>query len=103
MMRVHGEIDLATAPLLHEALHDMLTADADASCLLDLSRVTFLSSTGLVVLARAAEAFERRRQPLGIVVQGNRPVIRPIELAGMQHALTLYHSLDDALADLASR
>lgn len=49
-----GEVDIATAPQLQEALAAVLTAPAGARLLCcDLSEVTFLDSTGLSTLATA--------------------------------------------------
>ncbi|TNC29613.1 STAS domain-containing protein [Amycolatopsis alkalitolerans] len=65
--------------------------------MVDLSRVAFLGSSGLKTLVRAASEAERRREPLRIVVDANRPVIRPIELTGLDQVLALYHGVDKAL------
>ena len=47
----------------------------------------------------AAEAVTHRGyQPLRVVVDENRPVVRPIEIVGLDNVLALYHSVGDALA-----
>jgi anti-anti-sigma factor len=47
-----GELDLATAPLLKAALDEQ--SGAQVSVLLDLAGVTFMDSSGLKVLVKAA-------------------------------------------------
>lgn len=52
IVRVKGEVDLATAPALDDELRGLL---ADGTCRLtvDLSEMTFVDSTGLATLIRA--------------------------------------------------
>ena len=62
-IRVVGELDIATAPALAEALDSALGSDA-AIVLLDLDGVTFIDSAGVRVVLRAvaeAEAGGRLR------------------------------------------
>ena len=40
---------------------------------------------------------EARAEPLLVVVDSNRPVIRPIEITGLDKVLRLYHSVEEAL------
>jgi len=67
---------------------------------LDLTQVRFLGSAGLrTLLDSAAEAVTHRgHEPLRVVVDENRPVVRPIEIVGLDNVLALYHSVSDALA-----
>jgi anti-sigma B factor antagonist len=64
---------------------------------IDLTEVTFLSSKGLQVLAEVTQTAQRRREPRRIVVDHTRPVIRPIEITGLDDVLALFTSLEDAL------
>jgi anti-sigma B factor antagonist len=52
LLAVDGELDLANAPLLREALDRELAAGQRV--LLDLSGVTFIDSTGLAAIVNAA-------------------------------------------------
>jgi anti-sigma B factor antagonist len=92
---VAGEIDMRTAPALSAALAGMLDS---GPCILDLTQVGFLGSHGLSTLVNAS----RHAADLRIVVDANRPVIRPIELAGLDEILALYHTIDEAVAAHAS-
>ncbi len=94
---VRGEIDLETAPRLHKAVTAGIDQTRGEPCVLDLTEVTFLGSPGLAALVDATEHAETRREPLCIVVDANRPVIRPIEVMGLDHVFRLYHSVVEAV------
>jgi len=67
---------------------------------LDLTHVRFLGSSGLRTLRDSAlEAADHDgHQPLRVVVDHRRPVIRPIEIVGLDQILALYHTVEDAIA-----
>jgi anti-sigma B factor antagonist len=100
VLEVDGEVDGLTAPRLREAISAAFDRVDGRPLVLDLSAVRFLGSAGLRMLFdSAAEAVNQRgRQPLRIVVDHTRPVIRPIEIVGLDNVLALYESVGDALA-----
>jgi len=80
VVRVDGEVDLATAPALWAALERAL-ADGD-QLVLDLSAVTFIDSTGLSVLLRAYQVLGATGT---LKVRGpNVQARRLFELAGVE-------------------
>ena len=93
VVAIEGEIDTLTAGALARALDD-LVADASAVLVVDLTDVTFLASSGLAVLIRAAhEAGERRLR----VVSAARAVRRPLEITGSDQLFDLYADRGTAL------
>lgn len=94
---VSGEVDSDTAPTLRTAVTSGIDHTSVNPCILDLTKVTFLNPAGLTALLDAHTHAQARDEPLRIVVDGNRPVIRPIEITGLDTALNLYHSIDEAL------
>ncbi|RSM87956.1 STAS domain-containing protein [Kibdelosporangium aridum] len=92
-----GEVDMDTAPTLSAAVTTALDQAAGRPCILDLTAVSFLNSAGLTALVNATRQADARQEPLRIVVDSNRPVIRPIEITGLDTVLALYHSVDEAL------
>jgi anti-sigma B factor antagonist len=92
-----GEVDMDTAPALGEAIGASIDEAGDKPCILDLTGVTFLNSPGLTMLLEATDRAEALREPLRIVVDANRPVIRPIEVTGLDNELALYHTVDEAV------
>jgi anti-sigma B factor antagonist len=79
VVAVHGELDIATSPLLDEALARARRTDA-ARILIDLAAVSFIDSTGLHVLIKhAREEGIRGRIRL---TKCSSQVQRVIELSG---------------------
>ena len=97
VIAAHGEVDMGTAPALRAAITTCVDQAAGAPCVVDLTGVSFLDSAGLTALLQATVYTEARRQRLPIVVDSNRPVIRPIEVTGLDDSLALYHTVEEAL------
>ncbi|MEU0539878.1 STAS domain-containing protein [Nocardia sp. NPDC005978] len=87
-----GEVDVLSVPLLDRALRQALAGDPPTIAV-DLTRVVFLDSSGLAVLARSARACP---QPPRVVASPQAR--RPIETTGMTVMLTLFDTLAQALA-----
>jgi anti-sigma B factor antagonist len=100
ILTVRGEVDGLTASRLRAAIAEAFDRLAGRVLVVDLTRVTLLGSPGLRVLLESADEAVHHRGllPLRIVVDGARPVIRPIEIIGLDQILALYHSVDHALA-----
>jgi anti-sigma B factor antagonist len=102
VMAVAGEIDIHTITLFRTAVKQALeeVSEVDGGVLplvVDLSRVTFLGSSGLRALVDATLAAPRHGGPLRIVVDHNRPVVHPIELTDLNDQVALYNTVDEAL------
>jgi anti-sigma B factor antagonist len=92
-----GEVDLATSGRLATAVQNEFDA-CQGMVVIELSAVTFLSSIGLAVLIEAQHTADRSRQCLRIVVGDGSPVIRAIAASGLTDRLSVFRSLDEALA-----
>lgn len=98
VVEIQGEVDASTAPQLAAAVLAGLERTGVPYCILDLTEVEFLGGAGLKTLSETNRAAEIRREPLRIVVDANRPVIRPLEISGLEEVLALYHTVEEALA-----
>lgn len=80
-LRLIGELDLATADWVQAELERVESTDA-GSIVLDLSRLTFMDSTGvrLLVQAHARSRADAHRLSL---LRGGRAVQRVMELSGV--------------------
>lgn len=96
VVHVSGHVEAMTAPRLATAVTEAIRAGG--SVVVDLTDVRFLDSAGLAALVRVTERSEDRGEPLRIVVDQNRPVVRPIQITGLEYRLTLYESVADATA-----
>lgn len=100
---VDGAVDGLTAPRLRAAIDDAFDRLDGRLLVLDLTAVRFLGSPGLRALFdSAAQAVHHRgHAPLRVVVDHNRPVVRPIEIVGLDNVLALYHDVAGALSGAA--
>jgi len=100
IIRVEGDIDGLTAPRLAAAIAAAFDRLDGRLPVVDLSDIDFLGSIGLRTLREAAtEAVNTRGlRRLRVVVDQNRPAIRPIEIVGLDQLLELFHTVDDATA-----
>lgn len=96
VLRVAGEIDMSTAPVLAEECETAIES-AGGRLIVDLSDVTFFGSAGLAVLLDARQRGETAGIQLRLVA-GGRPVLRSIEIAGVQEMLPVYPDVAGALA-----
>ncbi|HEY3724093.1 MAG TPA: STAS domain-containing protein [Acidimicrobiia bacterium] len=65
VVSVTGELDIATAPLLHRRLCELLCLPID-SLTVNLAGVTFMDSTGLAVLVRLLPEADDRDVPFAL-------------------------------------
>lgn len=100
VLEVSGELDGLTAPRLRAVLRNAFARLDGRVLVLDLTKVWFLGSPGLRALLDGAKEAggQPGRLPLRVVVDRNRPVLRPIEMTGMDNVLALFYDVDEALA-----
>lgn len=96
VIKVEGELDLASAPRLKEPLESAL-ADAGCGVVLDMSRVTFMDSTAFRVLNDARRRHEH--VPLAISCE-NRNVLRIFKIAGFERSFTIHPTLEEAISQV---
>lgn len=92
-----GDVDSATAPRLRQVVLDALATPDAGPVVIDMTDVSFLSSAGLGALIDAHHDADQHGEPLRVVVDHARPVLRPLQLSGLDQVLTLFHFLDNAL------
>jgi anti-sigma B factor antagonist len=97
VLRTTGEIDVNTAPVLADELEQAIAkVTPPASVVADLSDVTFLGSAGLAVLLGARARCESAGLRLRLVATG-RPVLRSLEIAGVQELLPVFSTVAEAV------
>jgi anti-anti-sigma factor len=101
VVRVTGEIDLATVPKIAKHLHSELD-EGPRSLVVDLSGVDFLASAGLAMLLELHQHASRVGGAL-VVVAAHRAVLRPLRSTGMGSLFDLRPDLDSALRDVTVR
>ena len=95
LLRVSGEVDIASAPRLRETLIGVI-AGGQPRVVLDLDGVDFLDSTGLGVIVSALKRTRTHGGDLRIV--STRPSVRQLfELTGLDLAMPVVGSAAEAV------
>jgi anti-sigma B factor antagonist len=94
---VRGELELATAPALTEALDDAIR-DTTGPFVVDLSNVGFLDSTGIACLMRARALLGRDDRELGLICPPGS-ARRALEVTGVDELVALYASRDELVSE----
>jgi len=100
ILELHGELDLAGAPLLTAELQRGQVAHARA-VVLDLQNLQFIDSAGLrVILAKHEDAVVRGQE--FALTQGSQQVQRLLSVAGVEEHLRVIASPEDLLLEDAN-
>jgi anti-sigma B factor antagonist len=97
---VHGELDQGTAPELRAVLGSAL-GDSGKSVLVDLSECDFIDSTGLSLLVEAKRTLDEDHRAFGVCCP-DADVRRLLELTGIDEAVGLFDTRDEAAAALSN-
>ncbi len=98
VVELSGEVDLYTAPRFKEDLVGLIESGVEA-IVIDLSQVTFIDSTALGVIIGGVKRLRERDGRL-MIVAGSRPVVRILDITGLDKVLTVFDTRDEALAAL---
>lgn len=93
MVRVSGDVDYVTTPRLRAAVLEAL-ADGPRVAVIDLLKVGFFGSPGLTLLIQAKRAAEPN---VRVRFVASAAVVRPVQLCGLESALEIYSTVDEAL------
>jgi anti-sigma B factor antagonist len=100
LVEIAGDLDMHTVPQA-TAFLTQATATTPRHLILDLSRVTFLGSSGLALLMAAQSGRDGIHGHLHLLgVLGNHPVERPLDLVGLLERFEVASDLDSLLAAL---
>jgi anti-sigma B factor antagonist len=97
IVHLAGEVDVSTVDALERCLREAVAAAAPpAPIVVDCAGVLFLGSCGLGVLLSVHRMADAQGTPLRIAAPP-RAVRRPILLTGVDRALPMHDTVDDAL------
>ena len=97
---VSGELDQSTAPQLRDALAGVL-GDQAGGVLVDLSDCNFIDSTGLSLLVETKRQLSEDERRFGVCC-ADVDVRRLLELTGIDQAVGLFDTRDEAAAALSA-
>ncbi|MCX5082392.1 STAS domain-containing protein [Streptomyces sp. NPDC056121] len=106
VVRVSGEMDIATSPALRQQVHDAV-ADGRHSLVLDLSQVLFCDSSGVGVLIAARRLMRSCRGELRLILpakgaEDGSHVNRVLSALGVRRLFEVYPDVLTAVNDEAS-
>lgn len=90
---VIGEIDLATVPELEMAIESVYSGNSHP-LVVDLTKSSFMDSTGLKALVMANRRFDESGRPFALAVSGG-PVSRLIDLSGVESSMRIVERTED--------
>ena len=97
VIHVLGEVDLATVPILEQALAAAIAAAHPI--IVDFAATTYIDSTGLHTLLQA-----RRRHHKVVAIAALTPALRRVfELTRVDQTITLYPTLAEALSTVCPK
>lgn len=97
LVRVGGEVDLATAPDLAAALDEALAAGRPI--VLDLTDVAFIDTSGVRVMLDARRHVTENGMELTVVAPPDSPARRILDLTELSEALSVIDATDDIPVD----
>jgi anti-sigma B factor antagonist len=97
IVAIAGELDLSTIRRMEAPLLEQL--DQRRAVLVDLSRLSFIDSTGIGVLIKAHRV--SNGTPMHVIIGADSQPGRVFQIAGIERALRVYSDRDQALAALA--
>jgi anti-sigma B factor antagonist len=93
VVRVEGELDLATSEQLEDALG---ASDPAGHVVIDLSECTFVDSSAVRLFVEAARAAQEADGKVSLVTR-DPGILRVLEIAAVDTMLPVHDSVDDAL------
>jgi anti-sigma B factor antagonist len=95
VIRLDGELDIATAPLLRSALEEATSGEAQA-VVLDLDELRFMDSTGLRIVLWGRERCAAQGQQFAVTA-GSSQVSRLLSVSGVGEQLRILSTTDELL------
>jgi anti-sigma B factor antagonist len=96
---VAGELDQATVPELQRALDEVIDTGS-GGLLIDLSGCSFIDSSGLAALVSARERLTNADDRSFAICCGTPQVLRLLEITGLDKAMGVVATRDEALGAL---
>ncbi len=98
VLAISGEVDLASEVELADRTREARAEVPDGPVVLDLSGVTFLSSSGLGTLLALSQEAQGQGAVLRIVADLTVPGLRAIRAMRLEEVLSIYRTQDEAVA-----
>lgn len=98
LVKVGGEIDVATTPQLRSTLHDLADDESVMTVVVDLDGVDFIDSSGLGVLIGCSRRLRARGDGRDLKLVCSRVnLLRVFEITGLDAVFPMHPSVPEAL------
>jgi anti-sigma B factor antagonist len=95
VLAVGGELDVAASPGLSHELNEIIRR-GEGDLVVDLTRVSFVDSTGLAVLLNALRRLTRARRRMALII-GAGAVARAFEVTRLNWTFDVFDDVESAL------
>jgi anti-sigma B factor antagonist len=95
VLQVTGEVDVYTAPMMRERIHDLAAKDA-VHVIADLSRVEFIDSTGLGALIGSLRRLREQDGWLTLVISAPR-TLKVFQVTGLTRVFAIHGTVAAAI------
>ena len=99
LLDVSGQVTFETVSGLREQMESAIKR-ADMAILVNLTKVTYLDSSGIAALVEGLKASQEARRAFGVYGM-TRPVRNVVELVRLDQILNIFENEDEALRGLA--
>lgn len=97
VLQLVGEVDLCTVEHLRQCLYSQLSGGAYRGMVLDCAEVSFLAACGIGLLVEMVDR-GRLEQVQVLLVAPSRPVLRALEVTGVNELVPRAGTVDEAVA-----
>ncbi len=94
--RIGGELDMSNCSYVRDELTRSIPADSEGM-VVDLSEAVYLDSAAIELLFELARRLGRRRQDLRIVMPGDSPLRRVLELTDVRAVAPVHPTVEAAV------
>ena len=99
ILEAEGELDLSTAGQLHDSLMTPISEGLDV--VVDLTRVSFIDSSGIAALIRAFRSLDGTGR-MSVLIAPSSQVARVFKLANINDALPIFMDRAEAVGGLSA-
>ena len=100
-LRLSGEIDLANAREVEDALLDQV-GESSPGLVADLSSLQYVDSAGIRLFVEISERLRRNRQAFALAVPKDAPISRTLSIVKLELLVPVHQTVESAAEDVAA-
>ena len=96
LLAITGRVDSFTSPRIEDAVHDLFSKER-CNIVVDLEEVTYLSSSGMLILINALKRCKQTERGNIVLVNISEMVLNSLKLAGFDRLFEIYDDVTTAI------